>query len=286
MICTIREPKGSQIPTDDKAVHPLPSGACQRTGGTADRQLRHRHHVIAEARGNSVQYDHTDGLGSPIAYTYSAGRLLNRTRYEPYGATAAGMTPAIAYTGHVNAPELGLVYMQQRYYDPIAARFISNDPVLTDTDGGNGVNRFAYAKNNPYSYLDPNGRNAVLAAAFATGTVLVLAAYEYASDPKARAAINKAITNAIRSEQNDTPKSAPKAEDSNRKTDSNSSAPSVPSGLVGVQDNKSRQRGNQHVSVPLDPSKGGTGDANKDFDHLTGGSSKPRLREVVTHQEL
>ncbi|MCS0611085.1 RHS repeat-associated core domain-containing protein, partial [Massilia solisilvae] len=114
-------------------------------------------HIIAEV-GGTVQYDHTDGLGSPVAYTDSAGRLLGRTRYEPYGATAAGLTPAIGYTGHVNAPELELVYMQQRYYDPIAGRFISSDPVSPDLKDGRGFNRYAYAVGNPYGYVDGDGR--------------------------------------------------------------------------------------------------------------------------------
>jgi hypothetical protein len=67
-----------------------------------------------------VVYDHTDGLGSPVAQTDVAGRLINRTRYEPYGLTAAGASPVIGFTGHMNAADLGLVYMQQRYYDPVA----------------------------------------------------------------------------------------------------------------------------------------------------------------------
>ena len=49
-------------------------------------------------------------------------------------------------------------YMQQRYYDPIAGRFLSIDPVTTDADTGSAFNRFNYAQNNPYRYTDPDGR--------------------------------------------------------------------------------------------------------------------------------
>ncbi|MDY7537168.1 RHS repeat-associated core domain-containing protein [Undibacterium sp. 5I1] len=52
----------------------------------------------------------------------------------------------------------GLTYMQQRYYDPAAGRFLSEDPVLTDANTGTGFNRYVYASNNPYRYIDPNGR--------------------------------------------------------------------------------------------------------------------------------
>ena len=48
--------------------------------------------------------------------------------------------------------------MQQRYYDPIAGRFLSVDPVTTDTKTGDSFNRYLYGNNNPYSFVDPDGR--------------------------------------------------------------------------------------------------------------------------------
>lgn len=108
-----------------------------------------------------VTYIHTDALGSPVATTNSNGEILTRTRYEPYGGTAAGAVPKIGFTGHVNDAETGLVYMQQRYYDPVAGRFLSIDPVTTDASTGGSFGRYHYAKNNPYVYIDPDGRSAV-----------------------------------------------------------------------------------------------------------------------------
>lgn len=112
-------------------------------------------HLLAEVGG---AYVHTDGLGSPIARTNAARTVISRTRYEPYGLTASGTTPTVGYTGHVNDADTGLVYMQQRYYDPVAARFLSIDPVTTDADTGGSFNRYAYAANSPYKYVDPDGR--------------------------------------------------------------------------------------------------------------------------------
>ncbi len=114
--------------------------------------------VLASAEG---MYIHTDGLGSPVARTDKNGNLISRTRYEPYGATAAGATPTIGFTGHVNDPDTGLIYMQQRYYDPYAGRFLSTDPVLTDANTGGGFNRYVYANLNPYRHIDPDGRDAM-----------------------------------------------------------------------------------------------------------------------------
>ena len=57
------------------------------------------------------------------------------------------------------------MYRQARYYDPVIGRFYSNDPVgtLGHLSQGNihGFNRYAYANNNPYAYVDPDGNNAV-----------------------------------------------------------------------------------------------------------------------------
>jgi RHS repeat-associated protein len=59
-------------------------------------------------------------------------------------------------------PGTGLVYMQQRYYDPAIARFLSVDPVGPLADPTNHFGRYHYANNNPYKYRDPDGRFADL----------------------------------------------------------------------------------------------------------------------------
>jgi hypothetical protein len=52
--------------------------------------------------------------------------------------------------------------MQQRYYDPAIARFLSVDPVGPLADPTNHFGRYHYAYNNPYRYTDPDGRLPVL----------------------------------------------------------------------------------------------------------------------------
>jgi len=50
------------------------------------------------------------------------------------------------------------MYMQARYYDPVIGRFYGNDPIgFRDV---HSFNRYAYANNNPYKYIDPDGRDA------------------------------------------------------------------------------------------------------------------------------
>lgn len=50
-----------------------------------------------------------------------------------------------------------LHYMQQRYYDPIAGRFMSVDPAVADANAGKDFGRYVYVANNPYIYTDPDG---------------------------------------------------------------------------------------------------------------------------------
>ena len=46
-----------------------------------------------------------------------------------------------------------------RYYDPVIGRFYSNDPV--SFSGVHNFNRYSYANNNPYKFVDPDGRDAI-----------------------------------------------------------------------------------------------------------------------------
>jgi RHS repeat-associated protein len=62
----------------------------------------------------------------------------------------------------VNDVDTGLTYMQQRYYDSVAGRFLSIDPVLTDVNTGGSFNRYNYANNSPYKYVDPDGRETAI----------------------------------------------------------------------------------------------------------------------------
>jgi RHS repeat-associated protein len=150
--------QGGQMLWATNSGGPLPAGS------TAYIYLGGK--LIAEKSSSGfVQYVHTDALGSPVAHTNSAGTLLNRARYEAYGYVAQGTKPGpgtsvIGFTGHVQDKETDLVYMQQRYYDPIAGRFLSVDPVTTDAATGKSFGRYHYAANNPYTKVDRDGRDA------------------------------------------------------------------------------------------------------------------------------
>jgi uncharacterized protein RhaS with RHS repeats len=93
--------------------------------------------------------------------------------------------------------------MQQRYYDPVAGRFLSVDPVTTNASTGSFFNRYEYAKNNPYKFKDPDGRSPCTGTriASACGTGYNTAPIGDAG-AGARAAANNVIAQRVTSEIN------------------------------------------------------------------------------------
>lgn len=113
--------------------------------------------------GVTIRYQHTNILGSVVLETGVNGEQLTKSDYKPYGERVGGQKAGLGFTGHLEDPELGLTYMQQRYYDPVIGRFYSNDPVdilghMRRSNQTMGFNRYAYANNNPYKYVDPTGK--------------------------------------------------------------------------------------------------------------------------------
>ncbi len=115
--------------------------------------------VCAAQTHESVRYVHTDALGSPVAISDSAGAVVERFDYEPYGAAIGrGRGEQPSYAGHVADSATGLLYMQQRYYDPDLGVFISTDPIGVDATAAGNFCRYCYAANSPYAFTDPDGR--------------------------------------------------------------------------------------------------------------------------------
>jgi RHS repeat-associated protein len=110
----------------------------------------------------TVTYHHTDAIQSATIETNTAGTQTQRTVRTPYGSPYNGIyREGPGYAGHVTDTQTNLTYMQQRYYDPVALRFLSPDPVDVSAVNGGNFNRYWYANNNPYRYVDPDGQFAL-----------------------------------------------------------------------------------------------------------------------------
>ena len=108
------------------------------------------------ASGNGTNYIY---LGKKLVAKYGdvAPQTLaeSRQHYRPFGETINEPKDDVGYTGHKFDKDINLSYMQARYYDPVIGRFYSNDPIgFRDV---HSFNRYAYANNNPYKYVDPTG---------------------------------------------------------------------------------------------------------------------------------
>lgn len=116
--------------------------------------------LVASKTGTAVKYLHTNYLGSVQGESVLFGQEPTRMHYQPFGDSIETPRDDVGFTGHKYDTELGLNYMQARYYDPVVGRFYANDPVgFSDV---HNFNRYTYANNNPNRYVDPNGEAAKL----------------------------------------------------------------------------------------------------------------------------
>jgi RHS repeat-associated protein len=121
---------------------------------------------------------HPDVKGSPLMATDANGAALWREDYSAFGVRrknealandgVGAYTPkgdaanSLWYIGKPQDNVTGLVYFGARWYDPQVGRFMGFDPAGVDEGNPHSFNRYAYGNNNPYKYLDPDGRLPIL----------------------------------------------------------------------------------------------------------------------------
>ena len=114
----------------------------------------------------------TDPAGTPVAERDAAtGSVVWRADYKPFGqeqSVSGSVENNTRFIGKEKDPETGFYAIGPRMFDPLRGRFLSTDPV-SPVDPWTGkanmevllnpqmMNPYAYALNNPYRYLDPDG---------------------------------------------------------------------------------------------------------------------------------
>ena len=92
-----------------------------------------------------------------VSYTYTAWGDFTTT-YHNGGANTTAVKNNLTYRGYYYDSDLGMYYLQSRYYDPVVGRFISPDSLMSGVNGSlHGFNLYAYCFNNPVSYTDSEG---------------------------------------------------------------------------------------------------------------------------------
>lgn len=122
---------------------------------------------VGLVEAQTVTFFHNDISGTPLLATGETGSVLWRENYHPYGGKinkeSASLGNKIGFHGKPYDDAVGLSYMGARYYDPVVGRFLSMDPQGFNEENIHSFNRYAYANNNPYKYVDPDGELPVLA---------------------------------------------------------------------------------------------------------------------------
>ena len=123
---------------------------------------------VAVKENSTLKHIYADHLGSTGAMSNSSGSYIANSlaMYEPFGdwRTEPSATAGDRYyTNHKHnnlgggADDLGLVYMNARYYVPGIGRFASADTIVPEPTNPQSLNRFSYTRNNPLAFIDPSG---------------------------------------------------------------------------------------------------------------------------------
>lgn len=111
--------------------------------------------IRGRGRGGRVYYYINDQLGTPQELVAANGEIVWSGIYRTYGnlAVAAGnVEQRLRFQGQYYDEESGLHYNRHRYYDPLAGRYLSQDPIGL----AGGMNGYAYVPN-PLTWIDPLG---------------------------------------------------------------------------------------------------------------------------------
>ena len=90
---------------------------------------------------------------------YQANGSTNPGQIELLTQMKADLLNPFAYRGYCYDYDMGMYYLQSRYYDPNTGRFINADDTnyLNATATVLGCNLFAYCENDPVNNIDPRG---------------------------------------------------------------------------------------------------------------------------------
>ncbi len=138
-----------------------------RNGGAYVKYVFAGNLRIAMVDSTGTYYYQKDHLGSTAAITKVDAATGDGTihdqnigSYLPFGGDR-GETRITktdyAYTGQERDGETGLYNYNARLYDPMLGQFVTPDSIVPDPFDPQMLNRYSYARNNPLSYVDPDG---------------------------------------------------------------------------------------------------------------------------------
>lgn len=112
------------------------------------------YYYIKNAQNDVTMITDADGVAFAL-YMYDAWGNITYT-FEAQGFNLLEVNP-ITYRSYYMDVELGMYYLNSRYYVPMLCRFLNADGFTQTGQGLLDKNMFAYCLNNPVNYRDPSG---------------------------------------------------------------------------------------------------------------------------------
>ena len=133
-------------------------------------------HIVSAAGKKMVTFTY-DVFGKRTV-TYQANGSTTPGQIELLTQMKADLLNPFAYRGYCYDYDMGMYYLQSRYYDPNVGRFINADDTnyLNATGTVLGCNLFAYCENDAVNKVDPKGNLAITSAIKTVLAVLMGAA--------------------------------------------------------------------------------------------------------------
>lgn len=113
--------------------------------------------VAGSGNDGKLKFYHSDHLGSASLVTDESGAVIRKQTYMPFGEDRSvnpnSFTPKYQFN-FKEKESTGFYDYGARLYNPVTGRWLSADTSVTD-----GLNRYAYVRNNPLRYVDPTGHD-------------------------------------------------------------------------------------------------------------------------------
>ena len=131
---------------------------------------------VCNSEGDTlVSYNYSDAWGNHTV-SYASVDGITGAHYNPF-----------RYRGYYYDTDLGMYYLQSRYYDAKICRFISADSYTSTGQGILGNNMFAYCNNDPVNNVDITGEISIGIIIVIIVSVVLLSSCSMSSEAEARA---------------------------------------------------------------------------------------------------
>jgi RHS repeat-associated protein len=146
------------------------------SGGAVQRRYTYGNAPVSQTRdpngAASTSFYGYDVHGNVTFLTDLSGVVTDTYDYDAWGLLvhADGTTPNTRlYAGEEFDPDLGLINLRARSYQPGIGRFLTPDPPIHKSGSSRSANRYLYASGDPVNRIDPRGTEDLVFDAIAIG---------------------------------------------------------------------------------------------------------------------